>query len=101
MGRGVVPPGSPGLLGYPVTGLKSRVVEGGGGKEQQRQYKPQLPKGEPQAQAPGTRQAPTRPRRRRGRALSDGAALHTLQRGVKRTVKYLNNASDRPSAGNW
>ena len=79
-------------VGYPVTGLKSRVVEGGGGggggKVQLRQDKPQLPKGEPQAQAPGTRQAPTRPRRRRGRALSDGAASHArLQTSGTHTAK--------------
>ena len=40
----------------------------GGGNEQLLQGKLQLPKGEPQAHAPGARQAPTRPLRRRGRA---------------------------------
>ncbi len=49
------------------------------GNVQLRQDKPQLPKDKPQAQAPGMRKAPTRPRRRRGRALSDGVASHARQ----------------------
>ena len=71
-----------------VGALRGVLLGGLVGKVQLRQDKPQLPKGEPQAQAPGTHQAPTRPRRRRGHALSDGAASHArLQTSGTHTAK--------------